>query len=100
MSEPEQYISLNLNAPASDLPGSGENLPAPETLQFRRAEHTTPEVTEQRCAACTRPLGTTYFQVQDRVICPECASVVESRQKAPPAHSLLRAFIYGLGAAI
>jgi hypothetical protein len=100
MSEPEQYISLNLNAPASDQSASGENLPAAETLQFRRAEHTASEVGGQRCAACAKPLDTTYFQVHDRVVCPECASSIESRQKAPPAHSLLRAFIYGLGAAI
>jgi hypothetical protein len=100
MSEPEQYISLNLNASTGDRSASGENLPAPETLQFRRAEHTTSEVTEQRCAACAKALGATYFQVHDRVICSECASAVESRQKAPPAHSLLRAFIYGLGAAL
>jgi hypothetical protein len=100
MSEPEPFTSLNLNAPASNLSASAENLPAAETLQFRRAEHTTSEATGQRCAACVKPLGATYFQVHDKIVCPQCASAVESRLKAPPAHSLLRAFIYGLGAAI
>jgi|SRR5271165_4131911 len=104
MPEPEPLISLNLNAVGSTPAKSGEELPAAETLQFRRAEpvaEVPPAGAEsQRCVVCGKPITSTYFHAQGKVVCPACAAAIESAQKAPPVHFLLRGFLYGLGAAI
>src|SRR5579859_5486505 len=97
MSEPEPFISLGLTSPQAK---AGENLPAAETLQFRRAEHVSADDTGQRCFSCAKSINATYFHVQGKVACPECAAALESRLKAPPGYSLLRASVYGFGAAI
>jgi hypothetical protein len=103
MSEPEPIISLSLNASPESSPSAAEQRPAAETLQFRRAEHVSEApatgTDSQRCVACSKPITGTYFHVHGKVVCPECATAIESRQKAPSAHSLLKAFFYGLGAA-
>jgi putative Ca2+/H+ antiporter (TMEM165/GDT1 family) len=101
MPEPEPFLSLGLNAKPPSNPA--EQLPAPETLQFHRAEHA-PEPgtdpTQQRCLTCRNPITTEYFHVHGKVVCPACAKAIEAGQKAPPAHSLFKAFLFGLGAAL
>jgi hypothetical protein len=102
MPEPKPFLSLGLNAPPEPAPAQpSEQLPAPESLQFRRAEHgPEPSQGRQRCLACSQPIADTYFQVQGKVVCPACAKTIEARTMPPPAHSLFKAFLYGLGAAI
>lgn len=104
MPEPQPLTSLNLNAVGNTPAKSGDELPAAETLQFRRAEpvaETPPSGAEsQRCFACSKPIASTYFHTQGNVVCPSCAAAIESAQKAPPVHFLLKSFLYGLGAAI
>lgn len=86
--------------PESDTPDTP--LPAAETLQFRRAEHvdTAAAASTQRCVRCSRAIDGTYFHALGKVICPECAASLEAWQQAPKPHSLAKAFVYGLGAAI
>lgn len=104
MPEPEPLTSLNLSAAGNTPAKSGDELPAAETLQFRRAEpvaEVPPAGAEsQRCFACSQPIASTYFHAQGKVVCPACAAAIESAQKAPPVHFLARSFLYGLGAAI
>jgi len=47
-------------------------------LQFDRAEplHGQPGLT---CAACNRPISDTYFEVNGRVVCASCRSIVEDQ---------------------
>ncbi|HEX4810582.1 MAG TPA: hypothetical protein VH325_16720 [Bryobacteraceae bacterium] len=94
MREHEPPISLGLNA-------RPENPPPPESLQFTRAEPAGAGVANRpRCLACKSPLVETYFHAHGRQVCPTCAQRIESHQQAPPAHSLLKAALYGGGAAL
>jgi hypothetical protein len=70
-----------------------------EQLQFRHAEPAG-EAAPKRCSACNSPIWSTYFQVVGRDICPTCAERIRLGQQAPPAHSLLKAALYGGGAAL
>jgi hypothetical protein len=101
MSQPEPFLKLGLNEPQPpDAPR--EEVPAANDLQFSHAEFRseTPASTAQQCAFCHRAITDTYFHVQGQVVCPECTSAIEAKQKAPPAHLLLKAFAYGLAAAV
>ncbi len=83
-------------------PESPDQLPSVDALQFRRAQ---PIVSaepspDKSCAACKQPISGEYYQVQNHVICPACAAKIEAgRQSAKPA-PLLRAVVYGAGAAL
>jgi hypothetical protein len=70
-----------------------------EQLQFRQAEPAG-EQAPRRCAACNSPVWSPYFQVVGRDICPGCADRIRVGQQVPPAHSLLKAALYGGGAAV
>jgi len=63
-------------------------------LQFQTAEPAT-----KLCTACNQPVGATFFQAQGADVCGDCAERIKTGQQAPPAHSLLKAVIYGSGAA-
>ena len=94
MSEPEKPIE-SATAPTV------EYLPAAETLQFRKADHATVETgSGPPCAICSRRIVDTYFHANGKVVCPSCADKLQAVQTAPPAHTLLKSFIYGLGAAL
>ena len=98
MPEPEPFISLGLSAGSRSQP---EEVPAAESLQFRKAEHAgaaTPGALT--CLACSREIADRYFHVHGKTVCSDCAQAVEARQAAPPVHSLIKAFFYGLGAAV
>ena len=77
---------------------------SPQDLQFQRAEPVAPEPSPDdpspRCVVCKRPTGDTYFHAQGAVVCPGCAERIRSGQQAPPAVSLMRAALYGGGAAL
>lgn len=92
-------------------PEPPDQLPSVEALQFRRAQpivsgDPSPDKScDKSCAACKQPIAGEYYQVQNHVICPACASKIEAgRQAAKPAPLLqaimLRAVIYGAGAAL
>lgn len=76
-----------------------ENPPAPEQLQFRRAQRSF-DPGAKICIACKNPIGGEYFHANGNVVCPACAHGIETRQQAPPHASLLKAAIYGGGAAL
>jgi len=99
MPEPEKFIELGLNSGAKSDP-QNEFIPPPESLQFRKAEHAEEPLNGPRCTICSKPIVGTYYHAQGQVVCPACAKAVEAGQNAPPAHTLLKSFIYGLGAAI
>ena len=84
------------------MPDFGPPL-APHELQFQHAEpvaEASPEGSVPSCAACRQPIGSTYFQVQDQLVCPLCAARIQAGQQALPALSLMRAALYGAGAAL
>src|SRR5690242_5639888 len=75
----------------------------PPDLQFQRAEplpENMADVNAPRCVLCKGPIGSTYFHAQGQVVCATCAERIQSGQQAPPATSLGRAALYGLGAAL
>jgi hypothetical protein len=83
---------------------SGFGVPSPQDLQFRHAEPVAAEPppgdSSPRCLLCKRPTGDTYFHAQGHVVCPSCAERIRSGQQQPPPVSLMRAALYGGGAAL
>ncbi len=74
-----------------------------QELQFQHAEPlpgTGSADAARKCVACKQPIGATYFHARGHVVCPTCAQRIQSRQQAPQALSLGRAFLYGSGAAL
>lgn len=93
MPNPNEPISLKLNEPAPPA-----TVPSTDDLQFERAE--TASSSTRVCVACKRPTGPVYYQVQGQTVCEVCAKRIESTVlQAAPAHTLLTAALYGLGAA-
>jgi hypothetical protein len=98
MSDADSPSSLGLTkSPA-------EQLPAVEDLQFRRAEPID-SVTEsapaaKACVVCKQAIADDYYQANGQVVCPLCARRIQSGQQAAPSTSLLRAALYGAGAAL
>jgi hypothetical protein len=84
------------------MPEMGQS-PAPQNLQFEHAETLPESATDPnapRCVLCKNAIGSTYFHAQGHVVCPGCAERIQSGQQKPPATSLGRAALYGLGAAV
>jgi hypothetical protein len=84
------------------MPDYGQPL-SPQELQFQHAEPIaapSPEGTAQSCVACRQPVGDSYYHAQGQTVCSLCAQRIQSGQQAPPAVSLLRAALYGGGAAL
>jgi hypothetical protein len=77
-----------------------ETLPPAESLQFRRAEHAPDPALGPQCASCKNPSGPEYYQANGIVVCARCAAAIKSRTKPAPTTTLLKAFLYGSGAAI
>ena len=98
MSPEEAPISLNLTKPA-DSAAAGVPVPV-EQLQFRQAEPVSGQTSARRCAVCKMPIPGVYFQAAGVNLCPGCAERVRAGQQAPPVQSLLKAAVYGGGAAI
>src|ERR1039457_3428147 len=78
--------------------------PSPQDLQFQHAEPiaeaASSEGSTQTCVVCKQPAGGTYYQAQGQVVCPLCAQRIQAVQQAAPALSLMRAALYGGGAAL
>jgi hypothetical protein len=85
--------------PDSDAP---EQLPSVDALQFRRAQPiNSGDAPESKvCVACKQLIGNEYYQVQNQVICPQCAAKIEAGRQAAKPVSMLRPVIYGAGAAL
>ncbi len=76
------------------------DVPPPEELQFRRAQPIGETPSGQHCVICHSLIQEEYYHAQDQVICPMCAGRIQSGQQAPPSASLMRAALYGGGAAL
>ena len=84
------------------MPDFGQS-PAPQDLQFERAEplaESSLNPDSPRCVAGTTPIGATYFHAQGQTVCPGCTERIQSGQATPPAISLAHAVLYGAGAAL
>src|SRR5579863_10487864 len=68
-----------------------------DSLQFQKAEI---EDVRPKCAGCRKAMEDSCFDLSGRTICTRCAEVVRRRQARPHGKALLRAFLYGLGAAV
>ena len=78
--------------------------PSPQDLQFQHAEPiaeaTSSAGSAPACVACKQPIGDTYYDAQGQVVCPPCAERIQAGRQAAPAHSLMRAALYGGAAAL
>jgi hypothetical protein len=93
--DPNPPIQLGLNQGASS---DDPDVPAAESLQFRKAE-TTPE--KRSCTFCREPISDAYYHIGGRVACPACAQArSEGQARRGGMPELGRAFLYGLGAAL
>jgi hypothetical protein len=73
----------------------------PQDLQFQHAEPIAASVdSAQVCVVCKQPVGDAYYQAQGQMVCPLCAQRIQAGQDAAPALSLMRAALYGGGAAL
>src|SRR5262245_46822138 len=98
MSEPDPPITVGLTKPAA------ESLPPAEELRFDVAQPLpvadANASSGRTCLACQQTIGEEYYHAQGHIVCPLCASRIQSGQQAPPIISLVRAAIYGTGAAL
>jgi hypothetical protein len=79
--------------------------PSPQDLQFQHAEPiaeaTSSEGSGAACVVCKQPVGGSYYQAQgQQVVCLLCAERIRGAQQAAPELSLMRAALYGGGAAL
>lgn len=79
-------------------PGS----PEADDLQFDEAETTSPEPqAAPPCAGCKQPIADAYYEVNGNLLCGACRDAVEaSRTAGSGLTRMLRAFAFGLGAAV
>src|ERR1035437_5894555 len=77
--------------------------PSPQDLQFQHAEPiaeaSSSEGSSPACVVCKQPVGGAYYQAQGQVVCPPCAERIQGGRQGAPGHSLMRAALYGGGAA-
>ena len=75
-----------------------EQLPSVGELQFRRAQPVSgvEAPAERSCAACKQLIAGEYYQVQNHVICPQCAEKIRAGQQAQRPVPWLRFVIYGI----
>lgn len=85
--------------PEPELP---EQLPSVDALQFRRAQPiVTAEPPEsQACEACKQLIIGEHYQVNNHVICPQCAARVQAGKQAKKPLPWVRFVIFGAGAAV
>jgi hypothetical protein len=78
--------------------------PSPQDLQFQHAEPiaeaSSSEGSAPACVVCKQPVGGAYYQAQGQVVCPPCAERIRTGQQTAPPLSLMRAALYGSGAAL
>ncbi len=71
-----------------------------DDLQFQRAEAVPVGPDVQRCVGCKQPVTGAYFQAAGHTVCPLCADRIQKGTQPPPASSLARAALFGVGAAL
>ncbi len=70
-------------------------------MQFDRAEPIAPDATPRTCAGCNATIRDTYFTAGGRLICINCADRIHATKPPEPGtKGLLRAALYGAGAAL
>jgi len=79
-----------------------EQLPSVGELQFRRAQpiDTTEAPSTRACEACKQLISGEYYQVQNHVICPQCAAKIQAGKQAQRPVPWVRFVIFGVGAAV
>jgi len=71
----------------------------PSSLQFERAEPVGP-VAPSVCLVCKRPIGGTYFEINGKVICPQCRARLDAELAAAANPARFGgALLYGAGGA-
>jgi hypothetical protein len=92
--DPDPMIKLGLNQPAP----TDSAPPAPETLQFRKADVDT---AARRCTLCSEAIPGDYYHVAGAVTCPRCAEArQDAQQRRGGPVEFGRAALFGVGAAI
>jgi hypothetical protein len=84
---------------------SHSDSPTPPTtgseIRFERAELLTPDATPRACAGCQAEIRDTYYTSGGRLICADCADrILATKPPEPGAQGLLRAALFGAGAAL
>ena len=75
--------------------------PSPHELQFQHAEPIAEVGAGPVCVVCKQPVVGSYYQAQgQQTVCVLCAERIRAGLQAAPAMSLLRAALYGGGAAL
>jgi hypothetical protein len=79
--------------------------PTPSTtgpnIQFDRAEPLAPDASPKTCAGCHAAIHDAYYTSGGRLICTNCADRILARKPPEPGtKGLLRAALYGAGAAL
>src|SRR5215831_3597652 len=82
-----------------DMTADNNSLAANGDLQFDRVEAVAPAGTSVTCAKCNRAITTYYYTVDDTSICSLCKRALEMDQARRKA-GMMRAALYGMGAAI
>jgi hypothetical protein len=75
------------------------DLPPPEQLQFRRAQHAS-DPSIRSCIICKQPIGGEFYQANGNTLCGPCAAAFQARQQSAPPTSMLKAALYGGAAAL
>jgi hypothetical protein len=69
----------------------------PGDLQFEKAEPAPSAPPPSSCAVCKQPLRDSYYEVNGKVVCPDCRTRLEAHVAAG---SFANAVLLGLGAAV
>jgi hypothetical protein len=72
---------------------------AADDLQFDRAESTASSAGGMTCTVCKRPIADAYYTANGATICGDCRQRLAA-QLAVPGGNLLRAVLFGVGAAV
>jgi hypothetical protein len=82
-----------LDNPNPPIPGSN--------IQFDRAELLTPDASPKACAGCGGVIQDAYYTVGGKLVCSSCADRIHATKPPEPGtKGLLRAAVFGAGAAI
>ena len=93
--DPNPPVQPGLNRGASS---DSPDVPAAESLQFRKAETNVEKVS---CAFCKQPLGDTCYHAGDRTACTRCAQALTASQtRRGSMQDFVTAALYGFGAAL
>ena len=90
----------------SRMPASNQSdNPTPSTtgpnIQFDRAEPLAPDASPKTCAGCHAAIHDAYYTAGGRLVCSTCADRILARKPPEPGtKGLLRAALYGAGAAL